>query len=96
MNLKTSLAAVAAAFILVPWAALAQAAAPVRTIVDADAVLTTSPVKLVAHRASHAHRRVLRERPVYLNEPSASDFPPISRVQPDNYKWAGEARSGGW
>jgi hypothetical protein len=59
-------------------------------------VLTTSPVKLVAHRASHAHRRVLRERPVYLNEPSASDFPPISRVQPDNYKWAGEARSGGW
>ncbi|MEA2878728.1 MAG: hypothetical protein QOF14_3924 [Hyphomicrobiales bacterium] len=96
MTHKTSLAAVAAAFILVPWAALAQAAAPVRTIVDADAVLTTSPVKLVAHRTSHAHPRVLRERPVYLNEPSASDFPPISRVQPDNYKWAGEARSGGW
>jgi hypothetical protein len=75
---------------------LAQPAAPVRTIPDANATLATSPVKLVAHRASHAHRRVLRERPVYLNEPSASDFPPISRVQPDNYKWGFEARSGGY
>jgi hypothetical protein len=96
MNRKTSIAAVAATLVLVPWAALAQAAAPVRTNVDADAVLTTSPVKLVAHRASHAHHRVLRERRVYLNEPSASDFPPISRVGPDNYKYWGEARSGGW
>jgi len=95
MHRKTSIAAVAATLILVPWAALAQPAAPVRTIIDTDATLTTSPVRLVAHRASHARPRVLRERPVYLS-PQASDFPPISRVQPDNYKWAGEARSGGW
>jgi hypothetical protein len=95
MHRNTRIAAVAAALILVPFTALAQPAAPVRTLVDADAVLTTSPVRLVAHRASHARPRVLRERPVYLS-PSASDFPPISRVQPDNYKWAGEARSGGW
>ena len=95
MHPKTSIAAVAATLILVPWTALAQPAAPVRTIPDSNAVLTTSPVRLVAHRASHARPRVLRERPVYLG-PSASDFPPISRVQPDNYKWGFEARSGGY
>jgi hypothetical protein len=93
MHRKTSIAAAAAAFILVPWAALAHA--PIRPIADANAKLTAAPVRLVAHRASHARPRVLRERRVSLS-PSASDFPPISRVQPDNYKYWGEARSGGY